>query len=209
MPRNQGRKEMTTNHKLEQILIDMPVIVTNDNLAGTLCLVQRGSSMGVATHRFLVILDYGGENNSSRTPKPGEVWTYSSYTLGTDRFMNKMVLEKNLNKTHLVICLKKRITPLTEWSIYLKTRTFDGKPINLLSEILRNAPRFDRPGGTRGHRGGYRRGVKVGELWLTQEASEALSVSLGKKPKKGERMKYLSNLILEAVGGSKKFNSTT
>lgn len=200
---------MSTNHEQKQILIDMPVIITNDNHANTLCLIQRGSSTGVAAHRFLVILDYGGEDNSARTPKPGEVWTYSSYTVGTDKFMGKMALEGNTGKTHLVICLKKRITTLTELSQYLKTRTFDGKPIDLLSEILRNAPRFDRPGGTRGHRGGYRRGVKVGELWLTQEASKALSASLGKRPEKGKRMKYLSNLILEATDENKKPNSRT
>lgn len=197
---------MTTNHELKQILIDMPVIITNDNLANTLCLIRRGSSTGVAAHRFLAILDYGGEGNSSRTPKPGEIWTYSSYTLGTDKYMGKMVLEKNIDKTHLVICLKKRITSLTEWSQYLKTRLFDGKPINLLSEILCNALDFRK---AKSCKGGYRRGVKVGELWLTQEASKALSLSIGKKPGKGERMRYLSNLIMEATDGSKKSNSPT
>jgi len=198
---------MSTNHEQKQILIDMPVIITNDNLANTLCLIRRGSSTGVAAHRFLVILDYGGEDNSTRTPKPGEVWIYSSYTLGTERFMDKMVLEGNIDKTHLVICLKKRITFLTEWSQYTKTRMFDGKPIDLLSKVLCNAPSFDRR--ARGRRNGHNRGVKAGELWLTKEASEALILSLGKKPGKGERMRYLSNLIMEATDGSKKLNSST
>jgi len=193
--------KMVTNHEPRQLLIDLPVIITDDKMNNTLCLTKRGSSTYVASHRFLVVLHYGVDN-TIKTPKLGEVWIYSSHLLGTDKTMAGIVLEKNVGKTHMVMSLKERITSLTDYTSYIKkNREFDGKPIDLLSEVLRTSPRFDRPGGARGVRGGYRRGVRVGELWLTEEANTVLAASLGKNPGKGKRMKYLSKLILEAANG--------
>lgn len=180
-----------------QILIDLPVVFSEAPLPNQLCLARRGSAVAVASNRFLVILDYG-EAENSKLPQVGEVWLYRSFMVGTDKTLGLIALPQNAGKNHLTIMLKKRITLLTDYSAYLKTRTFDGQPIQLLSSVLRNAPRFDRPGGSRGKTRGYRRGVKVGELWLTREAQEILKSSLGKRPGKGARMKYLSDLILQA-----------
>jgi hypothetical protein len=107
------------------------------------------------------------------------------------------VLPENAGKAHTRLVFKQQLTAAKNLQTYIQSRKFDGQPLTLLSEVMKSAPRFDRPGGFRGGDNGYERGVKVGVLWLTKEAAEALRQKLGDRPGHREKMKYLSRLILE------------
>ena len=177
------------------LLIDVPIKITNKAEPNTLCLAQTESPQYyVASSRFLLVVSV--VKDAPWPPRTGEVWEVSDgwfYKAGEewDSSGDSLVLPENVGKAHTKIVFK-RVIPTG----YMPVASLK------LSDLMKSAPRFDHSGGFRGAEGSikalqYERGVKRGSLWLTEEAAQKLDQVVGNPARKGEKMAYLSRLIME------------
>lgn len=177
-----------------KLLIDRPITIGDE---GEGLLLQRTSRHTyVVKCKYLLIVSFF----NGLLPQMNEVWNIDTSWIPGDNLpwsnehYDHMVLPENIGKNHLRATFLGRVSAPTLDKP--KPTRFD----QTLTELLATAPRSDRPGGNRGPQAEAlrkrKRAVRVGDLWLSEKAAEALSEKLGPSPRKGDRAKYLSKLIL-------------